>query len=236
MPTATQVKPTERRFTVTLDMTDDGQDFTEFCAEHGIVFRKIGNCPHGWDTEFSSLTREALVNMINQWWHSGDPETDALYLSEIRPAQLTEAQRSQIMLLLVGVGMPEAMAGVLEENLTSMPWPEVADSLRVDGGLEPNVIEALRQIVGAEPIRFPQCTRTYLTRGGRADERCEETCDEHSACSRCGAASCEAHNSSYPVYDLEELKLPAERLAELKAQGITSVCEDCLTPEEQEAL
>lgn len=70
-------------FEVTLSMTDDGPDFMEWIASHGITCEKIGNCPHGWDTRFRSLTREALEAMVNEWWHSGDPATDAEYLAEI---------------------------------------------------------------------------------------------------------------------------------------------------------
>lgn len=229
----------ERRFRVNLDMTDDGQEFLEEIASHGILCRKIGNTSHGWDTEFSSLTRESLEWMINQWWHSGDPVMDAQYLAEIEtiPPALSEAQTSQIMLLLVGVGMPEAMAGGLVGNLFSKPWPDTADILRAEAGLEPKVIEAIRQIVGAEPIRFPRCTRTYFTDGARIEERCSGlAAEEGAACSRCGAASCERHEGSYPVYRVAEMNLSPEWIAKLASEGITFVCEDCLTPEETAAL
>lgn len=82
----------EGRFSVTLEMTDDGQDFTRWLAEHGITFRKIGQHSSvpggGWTTEFASLTRASLEAMINEWWYSGDPHTDWETLSQIREAAL----------------------------------------------------------------------------------------------------------------------------------------------------
>lgn len=142
-------------------------------------------------------------------------------------------QRLAIREVLKGLGMPEALAGVIEEELATSPWPEVADSLRVDGGFSPKEIESIREIVGAEKITNPQCTRTTSGRCGD-EKRCEELADH--GCSECGAASCEGHEDSHPVYVVAQMNLAPGKIAELAAKGVTHLCEDCLTDEQKEAI
>jgi hypothetical protein len=70
--------------------------------------------------------------------------------------ELTPGQASKIKALFAVIyGRPKIarnMLAVLRYDLQTMPWEEIAESIKSDGGLEPEHIEELRQIIYEEAL------------------------------------------------------------------------------------